>query len=71
MEKRARLESKAKTYRISTQISDDYGNRLEKLRFIVRQQTGKKPKIGELIEMCIECMEDNYEPKKQKDVLLF
>ena len=49
--------SSARTYRISTQISDEYGNRLENLQRSIRSDCGKKLKIAEIIELGIKSLE--------------
>ena len=49
--------SSARTYRISTQIGDEYGRRLESLQRSVRSDCGKKLKIAEIIELGIKNLE--------------
>lgn len=43
-----------RSYRISTFIHAEYGNTLEDTIQKIRRETGRKPKIAEVIEMAIE-----------------
>ena len=51
------LSPKPRTYRISTQIKEEYGVKLEELRVKIRKCSGKKLKIGEILELAIEELE--------------
>jgi len=50
-------ESETRSYRISTQIKNTHGVRLEKLQMEIRTDCDKKAKICELIELAIELLE--------------
>ena len=44
-------------FRVSTYITNDAGDRLEKLIHDIRQIEGKKPKIAEVLERALESLE--------------
>ena len=52
--------SKARTYRINTNISEEVGGELEDAIKAIRQTTGKKPKIAEVLEMGIKAINKKY-----------
>ena len=54
---RARPKRKPRTYRISTYITDDNGDLLEDMRRLIRKETGRNPKIAEVIEIALHALE--------------
>jgi len=61
MSLRIENDDRARSYRISTQIADEYGVKLESLQMLLRTDCGKKRKICEVIEMAIESLEKDIE----------
>jgi len=57
------MESETRSYRISTQIKNTHGVRLEKLQMEIRTEYDKKAKICEVIELAIELLEKEHKNK--------
>jgi len=51
------FNSSPRTHRISTQISEKHGLRLERLQIRMRSDCGKKLKICEIIELAIDYLD--------------
>jgi len=58
--------TESRSYRISTQIRNSYGVKIEKLQTIIRTDCGKKLKICEVIEIAIDELESSYDLGKTK-----
>lgn len=54
-------------YRISTQIYESYGIRMEILQMRIREKTGIKPKICEILETAIEELENKTNHAQEND----
>jgi hypothetical protein len=46
-----------RSYRISTYITEDNGALLEDMRRLIRKETGRNPKIAEVIEIALQALE--------------
>ena len=53
----AKPRAKPRTYRISTYITDDNGDLLEDMRRLIRKETGRNPKIAEVLELALQALE--------------
>jgi len=60
MKRAVAQRAKARTYRISTQISEYHGLRLEHIHMLLRHDCGKKRTLGEIIELAIDNLESKY-----------
>jgi len=49
-----------RSYRIWTIISEESGAELEKIMIRIREETGKKPKQAEALEMAIQALKKQY-----------
>ena len=49
-----------RSYRIWTIISEESGADLEKIMIRIREETGKKPKQAEALEMAIQALKNKY-----------
>lgn len=49
----------ARTYRVSTQISELHGDKLDQIQLSLKKTRGKKPSIGEILELAIDHLEKN------------
>lgn len=54
----ATASSNARSFRLSTLISEEHGDLLEDMRHIIRKQTGRRPKIAEIVEAALEALEN-------------
>ncbi|RBP53513.1 hypothetical protein [Arenicella xantha] len=50
-----------RTYRVSTFISEDAGDTLDKLILRIKKVEGKKPKISRVLEMALSSLESNIQ----------